>query len=156
VISDNVFAFLSGGKSLVIGTCNKELVPESARAVGLRVGPDRQHVSVFLPEVVCARTLENLREGGRIAIGVSHPPDHRSLQLKGKVRGLMQATPADLAFVEGYLHELSALLDMVGLPANLIERLNYRPCVRAEVEVEGIFLQTPGPDAGRALTGTMP
>jgi hypothetical protein len=156
VISDDVFAFLTGGKSLVIGTCDKDLVPECARAVALAVAPDRKHVSVFLPEVVCGRTLDNLRANGCIAIGVSHPPDHRSLQLKGTLRKIEPASGADLAFVQSYLHELSLLLDMVGLPANIVERLNYEPCLRAEVAVEAIFLQTPGPDAGRPLTGAMP
>jgi hypothetical protein len=156
VISDDVFAFLTGGKSLVIGTCDKDLVPECARAVALAVAPDRKHVSVFLPEVVCGRTLDNLRESGRIAIGVSHPPDHRSLQLKGTLSKIEPASSEDLAFVRSYLHELSLLLDMVGLPANIVERLNYEPCLRAEVAVETIFLQTPGPDAGRLLTGAMP
>jgi hypothetical protein len=155
LISDDVFAFLTGGKSLVIGTCDKDLVPECARAVALWVAPDRKNVNVFLPEVVCARTLENLRANGCIAIGVSHPPDHRSLQLKGSLRQIAPATPDELLFVQSYLQELSLSLDLVGLPANVIERLNYRPCLRADVALEAIFLQTPGPDAGRALTGTM-
>jgi hypothetical protein len=156
VISDDVFGFLTGGKSLVIGTCDKDLVPECVRAVALECAPDRKHVSVFLPEVVCGRTLDNLRANGSIAIGISNPPDHRSLQLKGTLIKLAPATPDELTFVQRYLHELGQLLDLVGLPANIVERLNYQPCVRAEVAVEAIFLQTPGPDAGRALTGAMP
>jgi hypothetical protein len=155
VISDDVFAFLTGGKSLVIGTCDKDLIPESARAVALSVAPDRKHVSVFLPEAVCDRTLANLRANGAIAIGVSHPPDHRSLQLKGVLRKLAPASAEDLVFVQSYLHELSVLLDLVGLPANVVERLNYRPCVRAEIVVEALFIQTPGPEAGRPLIGAM-
>lgn len=156
MISDDVCAFLTGGKSLIIGTCDKDLVPECARAVALEVAPDRKHVSVYLPEVVCGRTFENLRANGSIAIGISHPPDHRSLQLKGSLRKIELATSAQLSFVQKYLHELSLSLDLVGLPANIVERLNYEPCMRADVAVEAIFLQTPGPDAGRALTGAMP
>lgn len=156
MISDNVFAFLTGGKSLVVGTCDKDLVPECARAVALRCEPDRRHVSVFLPEVVCCRTLANLRTNGAIAVGVTNPPDHRSLQLKGVLTKLAPALPDELGFVQSYLHELSISLDLVGLPANIVERLNYRPCLRAEFAVEAIFLQTPGPDAGRVLTGPMP
>jgi hypothetical protein len=156
VISDDVFAFLTGGKSLVIGTCDADLVPECARAVALRCEADRKHVSVFLPEIVCGRTLANLRANGAIAVGVTHPPDHRSLQLKGVLSKLAPATPDELGFVQGYLREFSSSLDLLGLPANIIERLNYRPCVRAEFAVEAVFLQTPGPEAGRALTGPMP
>jgi Pyridoxamine 5'-phosphate oxidase len=156
VISDEVLAFLSGGKSLVIATRDPTLLAECARGVGLRAGTDREHVSVFLPGPSSARTLANLRDNGRIAIGLSHPPDHRSLQLKGRVSALEPATDEELAFVRGYIAELSAVLDVIGLPARVVSRLNYLPCFRADVRVEEIYLQTPGPDAGSLLGGRAP
>ena len=156
MISDDVLAFLRGGKSLVIGTRDKELLSECARGVGLRASGDRQHVSVFLAEPSSQRTLANLRDNGRIAIGLSHPPDHRSLQLKGRVTALVPATDEELSFVKGYVAELAAVLDVVGVPARIIHRVNYLPCVKAEVRVEEIYLQTPGPDAGSALGARVP
>lgn len=157
VISDDVLSFLRGGKSLVIGTRDRDLLAESGRAVGLRVADeDRQHVSVFLPGPGGDRTLANLRDNGRIAIGLSHPPDHRSLQLKGRVVTLTQASDEDLAFVRGYIAELAQVLDVVGLPARVVARVNYLPCFRADVRVEEIYLQTPGPDAGSVLGGRAP
>ena len=158
MISDEVLAFLRGGKSLVIGTRDEQLLSECARAVGLRASAtgDRQHVSVFLAEPSSQRTLANLRDNGRIAIGLSHPPDHRSLQLKGRVTALVPATEDDLAFVKSYVAELAAVLDVVGVPARIIHRVNYLPCIRADVRVEEIYLQTPGPDAGSALGARVP
>lgn len=156
MISDEVFAFLSGGKSLVVGTRDKDLLPEAARAVGLRPAADREHVTVFLPELIAARTVANLRDNGRIAIGLSHPPDHRSLQLKGRVTALSPASEEDLAFVRAYIQELSVVLDAIGLPAHVVSRVSYQPCLRADVRVEEIYLQTPGPDAGSALGGRAP
>jgi hypothetical protein len=156
VISDEVLAFLQGGKSLVIGTCDRDLLAECARGVGLRSGADREHVSVFLPGPSAARTLANLRDNGRIAIGLSHPPDHRSLQLKGRLTALEPATDEDLAFVRGYMAELAAVLDVIGLPARVVSRINYQPCFRADVRVEEIYLQTPGPDSGSLLGGRAP
>jgi hypothetical protein len=156
VISEEVFAFLAGGKSLVVGTRDAQLVPEVARAVGLRVGPDRLHLSVFLPDAAAARTLHNLRENGRIAIAISNPPDHRSLQLKGQVTGLRPATEEDAAAVLAYVGQVSQVLDVLGLPAHLVARINCLPCTRAEVRVEEIFLQTPGPGAGSALGSRAP
>ena len=156
MISDEVLAFLHGGKSLVIGTRDKDLVSECARAVGLRAAPDRRHVSVFLSQPSSQRTLANLRDNGRIAIGLSHPPDHRSLQLKGSVTALVPATDEELTFVKAYVAELAAVLDVVGVPARIIQRVNYLPCVKAEVRVEEIYLQTPGPDAGTALGARTP
>jgi hypothetical protein len=156
VISDEVLSFLSGGKSVVIGTRDKQLLAEAGRAVGLRAAADRLHVSVFLPESSGARSLANLRDNGHIAIGLSHPPDHRSLQLKGQVVALTPASDEDLVFVRGYISELAAVLDVVGLPARVVARVNYLPCIRADVCVEEIYLQTPGPDAGSVLGGRAP
>jgi hypothetical protein len=157
VISDDVLSFLRGGKSLVIGTRDQDLLAESGRAVGIRASAeDRQHVSLFLPQPGGERTLANLRANGRIAIGLSHPPDHRSLQLKGRVVTLTEASEDDLVFVRAYIGELSQVLDVVGLPARVVARVNYQPCLRADVRVEEIYLQTPGPDAGSVLGGRAP
>jgi hypothetical protein len=156
VFSDEVLSFLRGGKSLVIGTRDPQLLAECGRAVGLRAAADRQHVSVFLPEPTGQRTLANLRDNGQIAIGLSHPPDHRSLQLKGQVLALTPASEEELAFVRGYMSELGASLDAVGLPARVLARVNYLPCIRAHVRVDEIYLQTPGPDAGSVLGGRAP
>lgn len=156
MISDDVLAFLGGGKSVVVGTCDSQLCPEAARAAGLRPHLDRTHVSLFLPDAVCARTLQNLRDNGRIAIGLSYPPDHRSLQLKGVMTDMAAATEEDLAFVRTYLAALAAELSVVGLPEHVVLRVNYEPCTRVVVRVAEIFDQTPGPEAGRRLVGGAP
>jgi hypothetical protein len=151
VISDEVFAFLAGGKSIVVGSRDAQLLPECARAVGLRAWPDRRHVSVFLPLATSARTLENLRDNGRIAITVSNPPDHRTVQLKGTLHALAPASEEDVEAVRAYIAQVAAVLDVLGMPAQLVSRINGLPCVRADVRVGELFLQTPGPGAGMAL-----
>lgn len=156
MISDEVFAFLTGGKSMVVGTRDAQLVPEATRAVGLRAWPDRRHVSIFLPDVAAARALQNLRDNGRIAIALSNPPDHRSLQLKGRVTALTPCTEEEAAAVRAYVSEVAQVLDVIGLPAHLVSRINCLPCTRADVRVEEIFLQTPGPGAGSPLGGRAP
>ena len=156
MISDEVFAFLAGGKSVVVGTRDARLEPEVTRAVGLRADPDRRHVSVFLAAATAERTLRNLRDNGRIAIAVSNPPDHRALQLKGALADLRAATEEDAAAVLAYVAQVSQVLDVLGLPARLVSRLNCLPCTRAYVRVDEIFLQTPGPGAGSALGSRAP
>jgi hypothetical protein len=156
VISDEVFAFLAGGKSMVVGTRDAQLLPEVTRAVGLRPWPDHRHVSVFLPDATGARALQNLRDNGRIAIALSNPPDHRSVQLKGQVIELVPGSEEDAAAVRAYVAQVALVLDVLGLPAHLVSRINCLPCTRAEVRVDEIFLQTPGPGAGSALGSRAP
>jgi len=146
-----VFAFLRGGNSLSVGTRDAQLLPECARAVGLRVWDDRRHVSLFVPEGPGRRTLENLRDNGRVAIAVSHPPDHRSLQIKGQLLSLSPVGAEDAKFVSAYVRQLAQVLDLLGLPSHIVERVNHAPCQRADLRVEELYQQTPGPGAGSVL-----
>jgi hypothetical protein len=151
VISDEVFAFLSGGKSLVLGTRDATLVPEAARATGVKAWPDRKHISVYIVDGVAAKTLANLRENGQLAMTVSHPPDHRTLQIKGRLVALTQATEEERALVDSYAHDFAQVLDALGVPAHLLMRVKRWPCHRADVLVQEIYQQTPGPNAGTQL-----
>jgi hypothetical protein len=156
VISEAVLTFLSGGKSIVVGTRDAQLVPECTRAVGLRVAADRRHVQLLLPEATAARCQQNLRDNGRIAITVGNPLDHRTLQLKGQLTALGPASEEDALFVREYVAQLAQVLEVIGIPEHLIARVNCLPCARAEVRVDEIYLQTPGPGAGSALAGRAP
>lgn len=156
MISDELLAFLEGGNSLSVGTRDAQLLPECARAIGLRVWNDRRHLSLFIPEGPGRRTLENLRDNGKLAIGVSFPPDHRTLQIKGQLVAMEAATSEDSAFVNQYVTQLAAVLDTVGLPVHIVERVNRHPCQRVDVLVQELYRQTPGPGAGSALDGRGP
>jgi hypothetical protein len=109
-----------------------------------------------LPDATGARALQNLRDNGRIAIALSNPPDHRSVQLKGQVIELVPGSEEDALAVRAYVAQVAQVLDVLGLPAHLVSRINCLPCTRAEVRVDEIFLQTPGPGAGSALGSRAP
>jgi hypothetical protein len=151
VISAELKTFLESGISVLVGTRAGEGIPDCARAVGAQVGADGTELAVFLPETTGATCLEHLRDNGRIAVCVTRPADHRSIQIKGSARSIRPAKAHERAFVESYLAELAKTLAGVGLPERLTLRVAHWPCQVVCVRVESLFLQTPGPEAGTPI-----
>ena len=154
-IRDEIAAFLAQGVSLLVGTCDAEREPESMRAVGLRVHPDRTRVTVYLPETTSQRTRSNLLVNARIAVLASYPLDHRSLQLKGAVVRVTLAEEAARPTIEAYLETFSSVLEVVGMPPEIVRMISHWPAFAVEFEVQELFVQTPGPGAGAPLSGPL-
>ncbi|MCB9898119.1 MAG: pyridoxamine 5'-phosphate oxidase family protein [Planctomycetes bacterium] len=150
-LSAELVDFVQSGVSVQIGTRDASLVPEAVRGVGARVEPDRGHVVVFVPAATGTRTLANLEDNGRIAICFSRIADNRTIQLKGRARSVAAARDEDRAVVDRYRGELAQNLAFVGMPPRLSYRISSWPCHAVRVEIETIWVQTPGPGAGEAL-----
>ncbi|MET0385259.1 MAG: hypothetical protein ABW321_04835 [Polyangiales bacterium] len=153
VITDAVVDFLGVARSVSIGTCDARKMPFATRAAALRARPDRVHVSVFLAEQLAAAPLRHVAETGRLAVQVSNPLDHRTVQLKGQVVGTGPAPEADRDFIEHYLAELALAVDQLGMPRERVMRMSHWPAIVLELQVAEVFLQTPGPGAGTRLAG---
>lgn len=140
---------IESGLSLNVGTRSAERWPETCRAMGLRVHPDRRSFDVFLPVATSSATLANLRDNGLIAVTASHPPTHRTVQLKGLTRQITPESPADREFIVRYRRGLGTVLATVGIQPQVAGKVVHSPCWRVEVELHEVYEQTPGPDAGR-------
>ena len=150
-LSPELADFVQSGVSIQVGSRDSSLVPESARAVGARVESDGARVVVFLPVATGARTLANLADNGRVAVCFSRIEDHRTIQIKGRARSVSPASEQDRARVDRYRGEFTQKLAFVGMPPRLGYRIASWPCHAIEVELETIWVQTPGPGAGEAL-----
>lgn len=156
LITDAVVTFLGIARSVAAGSCDARGIPHGTRAAALRVWPDRQHATLYLAEAIAATTLSNVRETGRLAIQVSHPIDHRTLQLKGRATQLRAAREDEHAYVSQFVGEFGQVLDKIGLPLELMQRMAHWPASAIDLRVEEIYLQTPGPGAGQPLSGRAP
>lgn len=150
-LSEELAAFVESGVSIQVGTRDSALVPEAARAVGAQVCSDRSRIILFLPATPCRRTLANLADNGRIAVCFSRIEDHRTIQIKGRVRDVLPATEEQRDVIDRYRAEFGRQLAFVGLPTRLSFRVTSWPCHAVRIEVESIWVQTPGPGAGEAL-----
>jgi hypothetical protein len=122
----------------------------------VRLHDDRKHVSVYLAEVLAQPMLRNLAETGRLAVQLSNPADHRTVQLKGRAVRTGLAPESDRAFVEGYVQQLAHVVDELGISYERVVRMTCWPAVVVELDVEEIYLQTPGPGAGAPLGARSP
>jgi hypothetical protein len=151
MLSDDLAAFVESGISVLVGTRDALLCPESSRAFGARVEPGREEVTVFMPPAFSTRSFENLRDNGRIAVCFSRPLDHRSIQLKGSVLEIRECGPGDRPVLERYARLAAQTFAEVGIPRRTMARLAFWPCRAVRFRVEALFVQTPGPGAGDPL-----
>jgi hypothetical protein len=146
-----VVEFIESGVSILVGTRDAELSPACGRAMGARVDLERGVLTIYLPEATSARTLANLRDNAQIAVTFSRPMTHRSLQVKGVCAAVRASGEADRVTQEQYRAGYAEQLLVVGVPRAQSSRMTYWPSVAVDVAVRDLFVQTPGPGAGRRL-----
>ncbi|MET0287043.1 MAG: pyridoxamine 5'-phosphate oxidase family protein, partial [Polyangiales bacterium] len=123
MLSDELVDFIAQGVSLLVGTCDADRIPHAMRAVGLQVHDDRRHATVYLPEVTAQHTVTNVAVNPRVALFVSQPIDHRSLQLKGSVIKVSPASDGERPRIEAYVAQFGRGLNSVGMPFELSNML---------------------------------
>ena len=148
MIPPQLFDLLQTGVSVIVGTRDSSLMPESTRAWGIQVGENRASVTIFLTEAISKKTLQNLRDNGLIAISCTRPTDHVACQLKGHLRTIRPARPADREISRRWHRDFTQELIAIGVPAGLCEAWITEPALAVEIEVTDVFHQTPGPGAG--------
>lgn len=143
--------FLTGGVSVLVGTRDAARRPEATRGVGFVIAPERTRATVYLAERASARALANLADNGEIAVGISRPMDNLTLQLKGRCVHVAQGDAVDRSIPERYHAVFMEQLYLVGFPRTLVKRFAVWPAVAVTFDVRDIFVQTPGPEAGKRL-----
>jgi hypothetical protein len=144
---------LEAGVSILVGTCDAEMRPEVARAVGAAVSADRTELTIYLHEAWGAKALANLRARREIAVGFSRPMDAFSVQVKGTCTRFLEPSEGDRRVTDRYHATYGEQLYMVGFPRCITKRFVFGPAVGVTFAVRDIFVQTPGPDAGKRLEG---
>jgi hypothetical protein len=150
-ITDDLLELFASGVDMYVATRSADSMPESQVAMGLRVHADRRTMTVYVPTTHVALTLANLADNGQIAVTVSHPPDHRTVQLKGRSTGVRESTDADRAIQEVCRAALVDAFAVVGIPRALTRSMPWWPSTAIELELRDIYLQTPGPNAGERM-----
>lgn len=150
-LCDEVVELLGSGVVMVVATRDAALTPELVPAMGSRPGRDRRTLTVFVPRALAGATLANLADNGRLAITATRPADHKSMQIKGSARGGRDAADADRPMLEMLRGAMIEQLASFGMPRAITRRLTFWPSVAIDVDVNDVYVQTPGPGAGRPL-----
>lgn len=150
---DEVLAeFLQSGLGIHVGTRNERLEPCGCRAIAIKVEDDGRHVVVYLPKAASPQIFENLRTNGQLAVSMARPVDERAVQVKGLMLFSWDAKPEDEAFARVQWAGFLGQLDAIGLPGVTTSSWKVFPSVAVRFKVTAVFNQTPGPDAGAAVS----
>lgn len=152
MIDKELAAFLEEGIGIQIGTRDATLAPNGARVVAVRVEDDGTHLTVFVPSRAAPQVLADLEANGQAAIVFARPPDERSCQVKGVFAGLGKTGADDERFARDQWRRWLERLTTIGLPLATLEGWDAWPCAAIRIRVTALFNQTPGPNAGVALS----
>jgi hypothetical protein len=142
---------VGGGNSLVVGTVAADGEPRAIRAWAARVVDERTRRVRVVMGADDEVSVDNLRNG-RLALTGADVRTLRSVQLKGRVVRTEPATDADVQLVAEHSSAFfRAVHETDGIALELLDRLLPAAIVAVEFEVDEMFDQSPGPDAGAAV-----
>jgi hypothetical protein len=155
MIPGKIIRFLEERANIALaGTRNADLAPRGHRVSGWHVAPGGGTLAVYISETTATELLDSLLENGRIAVTFEEVGTHETYQLKGRYSSHRPVQPPEIDTATRArerlkkslrnLHHNDALAEAVG-------RSIGPPSLVIEIEVNEVFLQTPGPGAGQRL-----
>jgi hypothetical protein len=139
------------GMSVLLGTVNAGGEPHCCRAIAVTAEGDLDVLTVYVPAATGQEAIANIATTRRLAVVVSHPIRHDSIQLKGTSRTVRMARDDEASLVRGRLEAFAEVLGTIGLPKRITRSVSCWPAFAVEMDVREIFDQTPGPTAGVAI-----
>ena len=149
VIDAALATYLEGVPAQYISTADAGTNPIIGRAWGLRVTDGHTVRAVVGAD---ASTVANLETTSRAALVVADVATYRSVQVKGTLVAVEPATATDHVIYQGYQREFTAALRSAGRTTPMDE-VWPASIITVTIDVDAVFDQTPGPGAGRAMTG---
>jgi len=145
--------FLERASVAVAGTRDESLVPHVHFLSGWSVDADGSVVCLF-PASFAEGLVERLEKTGTLALTAEVIGPHECYQFKGRYLDARPATEGDRATVEGCRQRF-----VEGVRKHLGERFTepslrarfHPPSLAVRIGVEEIYVQTPGPAAGKRL-----
>ena len=150
MIPENVFTVATTGVGH-IGCVSSVLKPFHADALGIACDRKNEEVTCFLNKGSSVKFLENIDHKSRVSLFVGII-SHEAYNLKGEITNLRQVTENDLLLCAEFKKGIYNLYGEMGIPESLADKYwNKLPEVAVVFEVDKIFVQTPGPDAGKQI-----
>ena len=154
MIQGEVAALLQSPCSLIVGTVDASGLPAAARGMGLELVDGGAKLRLYLSDAATT-AIDNLRTTRAIALTGTEVSTLVSIQVKGRATSVDAGTEADARFANAYLDAFfRAVHDTDGTDIALLERMRPHGHVAVVFDVDEIYDQTPGPNAGRAISAT--
>lgn len=149
---DRLIALIEAHPSIIVGTCDRGLLPTMARCFGMRVIDKGKAIEVLVSRWPGPKTLANIESTRRIAVTITAPESFDAYQIKGSVGHWAECGPEDLALAACYTEVISDRIRSLAEPEDVVRSVfRARGLYRVHVLPEAIFVQTPGKNAGQRL-----
>lgn len=144
--------FLERATVAFAATRDANLVPRIRYVCGWRHEPGGEILRCMIEERHCDGLAESLADNRMFAVTIEEIGPHETYQFKGDVVETQAPTPADLAVVERARERLVRMIHSIyAIPEPVVLAYYERPGLTVRLRVREIYVQTPGPAAGRRL-----
>lgn len=146
--------FITHHVAIVVASSSADNMPSIARAYGCYVSEDRRAVTVMVLADHSMTLQADLRQTGRIAVVVTNPSTHKTIQLKGLLESIIPIQAIDRVCMQSFMDTFSEDIKALGYDDAFARA--FRPeataaAVRIRFLPSAIFVATPGPKAGVLL-----
>ena len=153
VIPGMITEFLDRATVGIAGTRDKNKVPHVHRTSGWRLSQDRRTMAFLVSGVFTDHLVSSLEDNGHIALTVLEAGTHETYQFKGRYLASRPCSDDDMHLFRQIRDRFTRVVSTrFGVPEAVCRRFVAQPELTISFEVHEIYLQTPGPGAGRRLT----
>jgi len=138
----------------VAGTRDGNLVPTGHRVSGWQVDAAGRTLTAFIRPASEARFIESVQDNGAIAITIGESISHETYQFKGRCMSHRPVQQVDIDMVDRLRDRLVKGLYALFHDERVVPYVKASiptPSVAVAVEVDEVFVQTPGPEAGSRI-----
>jgi hypothetical protein len=150
-VPEDLASLLEGLVAVHVATRDASLVPDEVMGAAASLDARSRRLTVYLPVATSETSLANLHDNGAIAVLLSQPLTHRTVQLKGRAEEIRPAREDEREAVLGFAAAFDAEVETIGLPPAVVRRRRRWPCHAVTFLVSEAWEQTPGPRAGEPL-----
>jgi len=153
MIPGKILTFLEDrGTVAVSGSRDANLIPQIQYLSGWQVESDKRTIRCSMHEAYTDNLFSSLEGNGQFSMTVEQIGSHETYQFKGDYVSSTEPDDADLAAHERIKKRFAKAFNQVlGFPEDVCQAYIPLPSLVIRFTVREIYLQTPGPGAGRRL-----
>ena len=122
--------------------------------LGVKIDNIKSTLTCFVINSECKKVLEYLNESGRISFFVGMI-SHEAYNLKGQYVSSKKLDNSDLKISKNYTNKVIDIITSVGLSKEAaLEKYGKVPDLGVTFKVDKVYIQTPGPEAGKEITNS--
>ena len=122
--------------------------------LGVKIDNNKSTLTCFVIKSECKKVIEYLNESGRISFFVGMI-SHEAYNLKGQYVSSEKLNNSDLKISKNYTNKVIDIITSIGVSKEAaLEKYGKVPDLGIIFKVDKVYIQTPGPEAGKEITNS--